>query len=63
MTLGVDGDARQQSFFIHSSFFAPDRDLAVGRSQSWEVHPEYCLPETDPTTFTGLIDVYLDATT
>ncbi len=27
--------------------------------QSWEPHPLHCLPETDPTTFTGVIDAYI----
>ena len=27
--------------------------------QSWENHPLRCLPESDPTTFTGLLDSYL----
>jgi hypothetical protein len=31
--------------------------------QSWEPHPQYCLPESDPTTFTGAIDAYITATT
>lgn len=31
--------------------------------QSWEPHPQHCLPETDPTTFTGLLKTYVDATT
>jgi len=30
--------------------------------QSWEPHPQFCLPETDPTTFTGVLDAYIDAT-
>ncbi|MGD0161039.1 MAG: hypothetical protein ABSB39_01105 [Candidatus Sulfotelmatobacter sp.] len=30
--------------------------------QSWEPEPQYCLPETDPTTFTGLLDAYIEAT-
>lgn len=30
--------------------------------QSWEPHPQFCLPESDPATFTGVIDAYLDAT-
>jgi hypothetical protein len=30
--------------------------------QSWEPHPTYCLPESDSTTFTGLIDAYIQAT-
>jgi hypothetical protein len=30
--------------------------------QSWQPHPQLCLPETDPTTFTGVIDAYIDAT-
>jgi hypothetical protein len=29
--------------------------------QSWQPHPQFCLPETDPTTFTGVIDAYMDA--
>ncbi len=29
--------------------------------QSWEPHPLFCLPESDPTTFTGVLDAYLDA--
>lgn len=28
--------------------------------QSWDDKPDYCLPETDPTTFTHLIDYYYD---
>jgi hypothetical protein len=28
--------------------------------QSWEQHPRYCLPETNPTTFTGALDAYLN---
>jgi hypothetical protein len=31
--------------------------------QSWEPHPQYCLPESDLITFTGVIDAYIDATT
>jgi hypothetical protein len=31
--------------------------------QSWEPYPHLCLPETDPTTFTGLLDTYINATT
>jgi ribonuclease I len=31
--------------------------------QSWEPHPQFCLPETEPTTFTGVLDAYIDATT
>jgi hypothetical protein len=27
--------------------------------QSWHTHPTRCLPETDPTTFTGAIDAYV----
>jgi hypothetical protein len=30
--------------------------------QSWEPRPQFCLPESDPTTFTGALDAYLDAT-
>jgi len=30
--------------------------------QSWEPYPQLCLPETDPTTFTGVLDAYIDAT-
>jgi len=30
--------------------------------QSWEAHPAYCLPETDPIAFTGVIDAYNKAT-
>jgi len=30
--------------------------------QSWQPHPQYCLPETDPTTFTGVINAYINAT-
>ncbi len=29
--------------------------------QSWQPHPQFCLPETDPTTFAGVLDTYLDA--
>jgi ribonuclease I len=31
--------------------------------QSWQPHPQFCLPETDPTSFTGVINAYIDATT
>jgi hypothetical protein len=31
--------------------------------QSWDPQPQYCLPESDPTTFTGAIDAYIRATT
>jgi hypothetical protein len=31
--------------------------------QSWEPHPQHALPESDPTTFTGLLDTYIKATT
>jgi hypothetical protein len=30
--------------------------------QSWLPRPTRCLPETDPTTFTGVIDTYITAT-
>ncbi|HEY5096297.1 MAG TPA: hypothetical protein VII69_14385 [Candidatus Eremiobacteraceae bacterium] len=30
--------------------------------QSWEPHPKYCLPESDWTTCTGVIDSYVRAT-
>ena len=30
--------------------------------QSWEPYPQYCLPETDSTTFTGAIEAYVEAT-
>jgi hypothetical protein len=30
--------------------------------QSWEPYPQLCLPETDATTFTGVLDAYIDAT-
>lgn len=30
--------------------------------QSWEPYPALCLPETDPTTFTGVLDAYIKAT-
>ena len=30
--------------------------------QSWEPYPQYCLPESDSTTFTGVLDAYIDAT-
>jgi hypothetical protein len=30
--------------------------------QSWESHPVLCLPETNPASFTGVIDTYLTAT-
>lgn len=30
--------------------------------QSWEPHPRRCMPESDPTTFTGVIEIYLGAT-
>ena len=31
--------------------------------QSWEPQPQHCLPESDTTTFTGLLDAYIQATT
>lgn len=30
--------------------------------QSWDPYPQYCLPESDPTSFTGAIDAYISAT-
>jgi hypothetical protein len=30
--------------------------------QSWQSHPVLCLPETNPTSFTGVISTYLTAT-
>jgi hypothetical protein len=30
--------------------------------QSWLPHPQFCLPETDPLAFSGLLDAYIDAT-
>jgi len=30
--------------------------------QSWQPHPKLALPETDPTTFTGVINAYVRAT-
>jgi hypothetical protein len=30
--------------------------------QSWEPHPQYFLPESNPFTFTGVLDSYIDAT-
>jgi hypothetical protein len=30
--------------------------------QSWEPHPQYFLPESNPFTFTGVLDAYIDAT-
>jgi len=30
--------------------------------QSWLAHPLRCLPETDPTTFTGVVKTYVDST-
>ena len=29
-------------------------------NESWEPYPQLCLPETDPKTFTGVLDAYLD---
>lgn len=26
-----------------------------------QTHPEFCLPESDPTTFTGVLDAYISA--
>jgi hypothetical protein len=31
--------------------------------QSWHPHPQFCLPESDHTTFTGVINAYIDAMT
>src|SRR5271165_1923334 len=30
--------------------------------QSWEPHPLFCLPESDPNTFTGAVNAYVRAT-
>ncbi len=30
--------------------------------QSWEQHPQFLLPETNPFTFTGVLDSYIEAT-
>jgi hypothetical protein len=29
--------------------------------QSWDPYPQYCLPESDATTFTGVVKAYVDA--
>lgn len=29
--------------------------------QSWQPHPVFCLPESSPVTFTGVIDAYVEA--
>jgi len=31
--------------------------------QSWQPHPTRCLPESNPATFTGLVNAYITATT
>jgi hypothetical protein len=31
--------------------------------QSWDTYPQYCLPESDPTTFTGVMKAYINANT
>jgi len=46
--------ARAQAF-TSTSGSAPDFVFF----QSWDTYPEYCLPETDPTTFTGVVKAYI----
>ncbi len=51
--------ARFQSYQGSSNGGSPDYVLF----QSWEPHPQLCLPESDPTPFTGAIAAYVKATT
>jgi hypothetical protein len=51
--------ARFQSYQGSSNGGSPDYVLY----QSWEPHPHLCLPESDPTPFTGAIAAYVKATT
>ncbi len=46
--------ARAQTF-ASTSGSAPDFVFF----QSWDPYPQYCLPEGDPTTFTGVVAAYL----
>lgn len=48
--------ARSQTFAITTGS-APDFVFF----QSWDPHPQYTLPETVPTTFTGVVKAYLDS--
>ena len=50
--------ARAQTF-ASTSGSAPDFVFF----QSWDPYPHSCLPETDPTTFTGTVKAYLDSET
>jgi hypothetical protein len=48
--------ARAQTF-ASTSGSAPDFVFF----QSWDPYPHSCLPETDPTTFTGTVKAYIDS--
>ncbi len=43
--------------FASTSGSAPDFVLF----QSWEPYPQYCLPESDPTTLMGVVKAYIDS--
>jgi hypothetical protein len=48
--------ARAQTF-ASTSGAAPDFVFF----QSWDTYPTYCLPESDPTTFTGVVKAYINS--
>jgi hypothetical protein len=50
--------ARFQAFF-GAPGSAPDFVLF----QSWNPYPQYCLPESDPTTFMGVVKAFIDSKT
>lgn len=45
--------------FANTSGSAPDFVFF----QSWDPYPQYCLPETDPTTFSGVVKAYINSRT
>jgi hypothetical protein len=65
---GVEGYAPDQMWANKAiACFQPYQGTAGGNPdivlfQSWELHPPRCLPETDPTTLTGVFEEYLAAT-
>jgi hypothetical protein len=46
-------------FHTYQDLFGGEPDYVL--FQSWEKYPRLCLPENDPTTFTGVIEAYIDS--
>ena len=66
--IGDDGDTSDEEwaskvvsrFETYQGSAGGDPDFVL--FQSWLPHPAHCLPETDATTMTGVVDQYLQAT-